>query len=60
VGKVVRGASGYVLRARDFEYKLENQDHANPCSGKSVKVTGSLEGKSNPIRGRKIELLPAS
>jgi Protein of unknown function (DUF5818) len=60
VGTVVPGTSGYVLRAGDLEYKLENQDQAKPYSGKSVKVTGSLDRKSNTIRVRKIELLPAS
>jgi hypothetical protein len=60
VGTVVHRPSGYVLRAGDLEYRLENQDQAKPYSGKSVKVTGSLDRKRNTIRARKIELLPAS
>jgi hypothetical protein len=60
VGTVVHRQNGYVLRAGDLEYRLENQDQARPYSGKSVKVTGSLDRKNNTIRARKIELLPAS
>jgi hypothetical protein len=48
------------LRAGDLEYRIENQDQAKPYSGKSVKVTGSLDRKNNTIRARKIEWLPSS
>jgi hypothetical protein len=60
VGTVVHRQNGYVLRAGDLEYSLENPDQAKPYIGKRVKVTGSLDRKNNTIRARKIELLPAS
>jgi Protein of unknown function (DUF5818) len=60
VGTVVHRQNGYVLRAGGLEYRLENQDQARPYSGKSVKVTGSLDRKNNTIRARKIEWLPPS
>jgi hypothetical protein len=60
VGTAVHRQNGYVLRAGDLEYWLENQDQAKPYSGKNVKVTGSLDRKNNTIRARKIQLWPAS
>jgi hypothetical protein len=60
LGTVVYRQNRYVLRAGDLEYKLDRQAEAEPYSGKNVKVTGSLDRKTNTIRVQKIESSPAS
>jgi hypothetical protein len=60
LGTVVYRQNRYVLRSGDLEYKLDRQAEAKPYSGKNVKVTGSLDRKTNTIRVQKIESSPAS
>jgi hypothetical protein len=60
LGTVVYRQNRYVLRAGDLEYKLDRQADVKPYSGKNVKVTGSLDRKTNTIRVQKIESSPPS
>ncbi|MDP9162235.1 MAG: DUF5818 domain-containing protein [Acidobacteriota bacterium] len=59
MGTVVRRSEGFVLRAGDLEYKLDNQSEAERYQGKSVKVMGSLDKKDNTIHVQSLEPSPA-
>lgn len=45
----------FVLSVRDKVYKLDNQDLAEKYAGQKVKLTGTLDAKSNVIAVRDIE-----
>lgn len=47
----------FVLSSKDEVYRLDNQDKARPFAGQKVKITGTLEPKSNTIRV--VEIGPA-
>lgn len=55
MGRVVKGNSGYVLRAGDLEFKLDDQEKAKDFTGKNVKVLGNLDRQSNTIHIKTIE-----
>jgi len=55
MGRVVKENTGYVLRAGDLEFKLDDQDKARDYAGKNVKVLGSLDRQSNTIHVKTIE-----
>ena len=55
MGKIVLENSGYMLKAGDLEYKLDDQDKVRDFNGKNVKVLGSLDRQSNTIHIEKIE-----
>ena len=44
VGKCVAGGASYVLVADGKVYQVDNQDKFKDLAGKSVKVTGTVEG----------------
>lgn len=49
----------FVLLSKHDVYKLDNQDAAENYAGKKVKVTGTLDPKTNIIEVRTIEPIPA-
>lgn len=49
----------FVLQSKHVVYKLDNQDLAEKSAGMKVKVTGTLDAKSNMIQVRTIEPIPA-
>ena len=51
----MKGNSGYVLRAGDLEFKLDDQEKAKDFTGKNVKVLGNLDRQSNTIHIKTIE-----
>lgn len=55
MGRVIKANSGYVLRAGDLEFKLDDQDKARDYAGKNVKVLGNLDRQSNTIHVKTIE-----
>ncbi len=55
MGRVIKANSGYVLRAADLEFKLDDQDKARDYAGKNVKVLGNLDRQSNTIHVKTIE-----
>ncbi|MEY2413526.1 MAG: hypothetical protein QOD84_2132 [Acidobacteriaceae bacterium] len=59
MGTVVRRSEGFVLRAGDLEYKLDNQSEAERHQGKSVKVMGNLDKKDNTIHVQSLEPSPS-
>lgn len=59
MGTVVRRSEGFVLRAGDLEYKLDNQSEAERYQGKSVKVMGNLDKKDNTIHVQSVEPSPS-
>lgn len=44
VGKCVAGGASYVLVADGKVYQVDNQDKFKDLAGKSVKVTGTVDG----------------
>lgn len=58
MGRVVHETAGYVLRAGDLEYKLDDQDRAREFRNKNVKVMGTLDKQTNTIRIGTIETSP--
>ena len=58
-GTIGLGQDGYVLRAGQKEYKLDNQSKAKQYDGKQVKVQGRLDAGTDTIRVDKIEEAPA-
>ena len=59
MGTVVRRSEGFVLRAGDLEYKLDDQSQVEPYLGKSVKVMGNLDKKNNTIQVHSVEASPS-
>ena len=57
-GTVVRGQDGFMLRAADLQYKLDDQERARQFDGKNVKVQGTLDTQSNTIHIQTIESSP--
>lgn len=57
-GKVAKSGSKLVLKdsATKATYALDDQDKAKQFEGQTVKVTGSLDSKTNTIRVANIEL----
>jgi hypothetical protein len=52
-------AGRFVLQSKHNVYKLDNQELAEKSAGVKVKVTGTLDPKTNTIQVRKIEpILP--
>lgn len=48
----------YVLQTKHEVYKLDNQDLPEKFAGKKVKLTGTLDPKTNTIQVRSIEPIP--
>jgi len=59
IGSIGQGKDGYVLRAADKEYKLDDQAKAKEFNGKQVKVQGNLDHDKNVIHVQKIEESPS-
>ena len=59
MGTVLKTADGFVLRAGDSRYKLDDQDRAKQFEGKDVKVMGKLDRQSNTIHVQSIETGPS-
>ncbi|MBV8051908.1 MAG: hypothetical protein JOZ80_12005 [Acidobacteriaceae bacterium] len=55
MGRVLRQNGGYVLKAGDLEYKIDDADAVRNYAGKNVKITGSLDRQSNTIHVEKVE-----
>jgi Protein of unknown function (DUF5818) len=55
MGRILHEDSGYVLKAGDLEYKLDDADAVRSYAGKNVKIMGSLDRPSNTIHVEKIE-----
>lgn len=55
MGRIVLENNGYMLKAGDLEYKLDDQDKVRDFNGKNVKVLGNLDRQSNTIHIEKIE-----
>jgi Protein of unknown function (DUF5818) len=53
----VKRRHGYVLKAADAEYPLDDQGEAKKYKGKRVKVSGNLD-ESHTIRVKMIQLSP--
>ncbi len=49
----------FVLQTKHEVYKLDEQDLAEKSAGLRVKVTGTLDPKTNTIQVRSIKLIPA-
>lgn len=49
----------YVLQAKHEVYKLDNQELPEKYAGMKVKLTGTLDPKTNIIQVRSIEPIPA-
>jgi hypothetical protein len=49
----------YVLQTKQNMYKLDSQDLAEKSAGRKVKVTGTLDPKTNIIQVRSIDPLPS-
>jgi len=59
LGKIAKSKGNLVLKDdAGTSYKLDSSDQAKPFVGKSVKVTGTLDGTTNTIHITNIE--PAS
>jgi Protein of unknown function (DUF5818) len=54
-GSIEREKSDFVLKVGNTAYKLDDQSQAEQYKGKAVKVTGSLDKKTNTIHVEKIE-----
>jgi hypothetical protein len=59
MGRVVHDTSGYVLKAGDLEYKLDDQDRAREFKNRNVKVMGTLDKPTNTIHIGTIEASPS-
>jgi Protein of unknown function (DUF5818) len=49
----------YVLQTKQDMYKLDSQDLAEKSAGRKVKVTGTLDPKTNIIQVRAIDPMPS-
>jgi hypothetical protein len=49
----------YVLQTKHDAFKLDNQEMAGKYAGQKVRLTGSLDRKTNVIQVKKIDPLPA-
>jgi hypothetical protein len=54
-GSIAKHKSGFVLKAGNNSYKLDDQSKAKEYKGKNVQVTGSLDKSTNTIHVEKIE-----
>ncbi len=59
MGTVVRRNQGFVLRAEDLEYKLDDQSQVEPYLGKSVKVMGNWIKRTIQFRSAGVETAPS-
>ena len=59
-GTIVNQKNSYLLRNGDHEYKLDDQKAAAKHRDQKVKITGSLDRKTNTIHVEKIEDSPES
>jgi hypothetical protein len=59
MGTVIKGQEGYMLRAADQQYKLDDQDRAGQFDGKNVKIQGTLDSQTNTIHVQTIESSPS-
>jgi Protein of unknown function (DUF5818) len=59
MGTVLKSGDGFILRAGDKQYKLDDQDRAKQFEGKDVKVMGKLDAQSNTIQVQSIESGPS-
>ena len=57
-GTIVKDGGKYVLKVSDStSYQIDDQDKAKEYEGKQVKVSGSLDGKTNLLHITNIELM---
>jgi len=60
MGTIIRQKDGYVLRAGDLEYKVDDQTKARRFAGKNVKIMGTFDKVGNTIHMQTIEASPSS
>ena len=60
MGTIIRQKNGYVLRAGDLEYKVDDQTKARRFAGKNVKIMGTFDKVGNTIHMQTIEASPSS
>ena len=60
MGTIVRQKDGYVLRAGDLEYRVDDQSKARRFAGRNVKIMGTFDKTNNTIHMQTIETSPSS
>ena len=60
MGTIVRQKDGYVLRAGDLEYRVDDQTKARRFAGRNVKIMGTFDKTNNTIHMQTIETSPSS
>jgi hypothetical protein len=60
MGTIVHQKDGYVLRAGDLEYRVDDPMKARRFTGKNVKIMGTFDKTSNTIHMQTIEPSPSS
>ena len=60
MGTIIRQKDGYVLRAGDLEYRVDDQIQARRFAGKNVKIMGTFDKTNNTIHMQTIEPSPSS
>jgi hypothetical protein len=57
-GTIVKDSGNYVLKvSENISYQIDDQEKAKSFEGKQVKISGSLDGKTNLLHLVSIELL---
>ena len=59
MGRIEQSKDGFVLKAGDVEYKLDDQAQAKKYQQKNVRVLGSLDEQNNVIHVQSIEPSPS-
>jgi hypothetical protein len=60
MGTIIRQKDGYVLRAGDLEYRVDDPIQARRFAGKNVKIMGTFDKTNNTIHMQTIEPSPSS
>ena len=60
MGTIIRRKEGYVLRAGDLEYRVDDQTKVRRFAGKNVKIMGTFDKTNNTIHMQTIETSPSS
>jgi hypothetical protein len=60
MGTIIRQKDGYVLRAGDLEYRVDDPIQARRFTGKNVKIMGTFDKTNNTIHMQTIEPSPSS
>jgi hypothetical protein len=60
MGTIIRQKDGYVMRAGDLEYRVDDPNKARRFAGKNVKIMGTFDKTNNTIHMQTIEPSPSS